>query len=674
MRWTNQGRNPHNIVGTGEVDRVRAEVRRQPAGFTPQGGTYEFKFTKPGVYLYYCSLHGTPDQGMVGAVIVGDEDWTPPKTRAAVAKKSGTLDVPDDYATIQAAVDAAAEGAMVLIQPGVYHEAVVVNSPNIVIRGTDRNTTILDGDLSFDNGFHVFADGVAIENMTARRYATNGFFWDGVTGYRGSYLTAYNNGDYGIYTFASVSGQFDHSYASGSPDSSFYIGQCRPCKAVITDVTAEYSELGYSGTNGSDVTIVNSVFRKNRIGIVPNSQDVEELPPVKRRTRSSATSCTGTTTCEAATADNPLYDALVGSGIAMTGTVDSLVARNRVYDHAWFGIVLAPFPSDPNFYKVETTKVVDNVVDGQRPRRPRARVRGAGAGATASRATRSRRRRRPSIEQRAPCTGKGLGDLTVGAVRPSDVAEPRRTRRASRTRSSRSRRRNRTCPTPRRRSRCRRARRRTDCDAVDTIAVRLGNSPGSTDRRHGASRRQHVNRNFSQTITVRCDDPAVLIEMLEQWDLDQATTDIMGYMGRACSPTARTPASTCSSPTSASSIPTFRRSRRPSATTSGRRRRRGRRACSKWSGRARLPPLRRAVPDGFRMTELIVLFRAGGRRLRPACARGRRRAVARPDAGHGVGRADAREPRDRRAVVGAAARAGIDRGRHRRAVRRRSAR
>jgi hypothetical protein len=32
----------------------------------------------------------------------------------------------------------------------------------------------------------------------------------------------------------------------------------------------------------------------------------------------------------------------------MTGTVDSMVARNRVYDHTGFGIVLAPFPSDPN--------------------------------------------------------------------------------------------------------------------------------------------------------------------------------------------------------------------------------------------------------------------------------------------------------------------------------------
>jgi hypothetical protein len=40
-----------------------------------------------------------------------------------------------------------------------------------------------------------------------------------------------------------------------------------------------------------------------------------------------------------------------------------------------------------------------------------------------------------------------------------------------------------------------------------------------------------VNRNFTQTITVQCDDPEALVEHLAQWDRDQATTDIMGYMG-----------------------------------------------------------------------------------------------------------------------------------------------
>jgi hypothetical protein len=40
-----------------------------------------------------------------------------------------------------------------------------------------------------------------------------------------------------------------------------------------------------------------------------------------------------------------------------------------------------------------------------------------------------------------------------------------------------------------------------------------------------------MNRNFSQTITVRCDDPAPIVAMLAAWDLNQATSDIMGYMG-----------------------------------------------------------------------------------------------------------------------------------------------
>ena len=40
-----------------------------------------------------------------------------------------------------------------------------------------------------------------------------------------------------------------------------------------------------------------------------------------------------------------------------------------------------------------------------------------------------------------------------------------------------------------------------------------------------------MSKNFSQMIAIRCDDPMPVIEMLEQWDLDQASTDIMGYMG-----------------------------------------------------------------------------------------------------------------------------------------------
>ena len=49
------------------------------------------------------------------------------------------LRVPDDYATIQSAVDEARPGDMVLVGPGVYRESVIVETDQIVIRGLDRN-------------------------------------------------------------------------------------------------------------------------------------------------------------------------------------------------------------------------------------------------------------------------------------------------------------------------------------------------------------------------------------------------------------------------------------------------------------------------------------------------------------------------------------------------------
>ena len=164
---------------------------------------------------------------------------------------SGSVrNVPDDYETIQDAVNASNPGDLVLIKPGVYYEEVVVNVPSITIRGWDRNNTIIDGEFERGNGVLVAGvDGVVIENLTARNALLNGFYWATVKGYRGSYLTAYNNGDYGVYAFDAVDGVLEHSYASGSPDAGFYIGQCYPCDAIVNNVISENNGLGYSGTN-----------------------------------------------------------------------------------------------------------------------------------------------------------------------------------------------------------------------------------------------------------------------------------------------------------------------------------------------------------------------------------------------------------------------------------------
>jgi plastocyanin len=63
--FTNKGRNQHDVVPT--TDGAFAEI--PPEDFQPKDEG-SITFTVPGDYAYYCSLHGTKDKGMIGAVRV----------------------------------------------------------------------------------------------------------------------------------------------------------------------------------------------------------------------------------------------------------------------------------------------------------------------------------------------------------------------------------------------------------------------------------------------------------------------------------------------------------------------------------------------------------------------------------------------------------------------------
>lgn len=364
--FRNLGRNQHHAIALDESWSTEADFGTLTM---EQGDTADVVFDRPGLYPYYCTYHGSPmgDRGMTGMVVVGDVEYSPASDSGLepVRQASGhTIRVPQDHARIQQAVDAAAPGDLVLIDRGVYQEEVRVTTPSLVLRGVDRNEVILDGQYAFGNGVLALADGVAVENMTARNYSLNGFYWTGATGYRGSYLTAYNNGDYGIYAFDSVDGLLEHSYASGSPDAGFYIGQCYPCRTVIRNVVAENNALGYSGTNaGGDLFIVSSIWRHNMAGLVPNTLDTELLPP-QRETTIVGNYIHDNNNLSAPA--KPLAWPAFGNGVLVAGGRDNVIERNVIVDHENHGVTLLP-NVDQNFWPA-----VGNVVRGnwiQRSRR-----------------------------------------------------------------------------------------------------------------------------------------------------------------------------------------------------------------------------------------------------------------------------------------------------------------
>jgi plastocyanin len=415
--WRNEGRARHTIEASGDWGSLSGlrTVALEP------GAEHSITFDQAGTFDYFCNLHGTRDRGMTGVVVVGDGRATPSTSSATEATRPETtsspamIRVPSDVGTIQEAVDRAGPGTLILIAPGVYHEAVVVTRDDIVIRGEDRNEVVLDGNDELDNGIEVLdADGVAIENLTVRRYTTNGLFWTGVEGYRASYVTAANNRYYGIYAFDSQHGRFEQSYASGSADSGFYVGQCKPCDATVTDVVSELNSFGFSGANTTGVVIENSTWRRNRAGIVIGSLDNELLAPQQQdEVRNNVVQDNGDPL--ATRMANGDLDVVFGIGIAVIGGLDNVVRANNVIGNSRIGIAVAPNPAiQTNFWPAERNQILDNIATGNGDSDLAiAAVPDVGgncfAGNTFSTSAPS------SIEQVAPCAGPATADPTIGA-------------------------------------------------------------------------------------------------------------------------------------------------------------------------------------------------------------------------------------------------------------------
>ncbi len=312
------------------------------------------------------------------------------------------------YTTIQSAVDAAADGDWIMIDAGTYTAPVYITTPDLHLRGIDRNAVVLDGQHQVGNGIEVWkANGVTIENLTVHDFDRanvdgedgNEIWWNGgdgsgtigITKWRGAYLTTYDTGlkgGYGIFMSNSVRGQLDHVYASGFNDSGLYLGACRDCKAKIKHALVENNALGYSGTNsGGHIVVQDSTFRRNSNGVGPNSLNNDDQPPPQdgacdSGTNTSATPTFPTTKFKRCTifkrneidhndnfstpANSTTASIPWGNGVILIGTYADLIENNDIHDNPSSGLLGIenpdPFPPTPStvYFQLSGNKVYRN--------------------------------------------------------------------------------------------------------------------------------------------------------------------------------------------------------------------------------------------------------------------------------------------------------------------------
>ncbi|MFF3729194.1 nitrous oxide reductase family maturation protein NosD [Streptomyces sp. NPDC002476] len=342
------------------------------------------------------------------------------------------LRVPQDFPSVQQAVDVAREGETVLVGPGVYRESVRVTKPRVVLRGTDRNAVVFDGGVRLANGITVTGAGSVVENLTVHGYLANGVLFTGVTderlqrrgaggsaydpldtarfpavrGFRATRVTAYNNGLYGIYAFDARDGVIEDSYASGHADSGIYVGQCKPCNTVVRGNTVERNAVGIELTNASDdLSVLGNLVARNRVGVTVNSNDLEALAP------QHGALIAGNVVADNNAADTPQQaDGGFGIGIGIGGGTGNRVQRNLVQGNQAAGVVVTDPPGHPaTGNRVEGNRATGNGID---------LVLASADPGNCFAGNRPTTQSPDGLERRAGCGTRGRGGPTTGRTAP----------------------------------------------------------------------------------------------------------------------------------------------------------------------------------------------------------------------------------------------------------------
>lgn len=204
---------------------------------------------------------------VAGSVLKADSPAAAAPASKAATRQPTTWTVQAGQ-TIQAALDRTIPGDIVEVKPGTYHEALLLNTDNVTIRGLVENgqRATLDGQNKLTDALISSSHNLVIEGLAIKDYVNNGLTIHGSLNVTFRNLVVDNTGLYGIYPVECKGVLVENCVASKIKDAAIYVGQS--ADIIVRHNEAHSSVTGIEIENSVNSVVENNYCHDNAAGIL----------------------------------------------------------------------------------------------------------------------------------------------------------------------------------------------------------------------------------------------------------------------------------------------------------------------------------------------------------------------------------------------------------------------
>ena len=323
------------------------------------------------------ALQQAIDFGAVAEAVRTSERDTEP-----AAFRGGPVQIVRPGESIQAAVDAAPDGGIVLIRRGTYEigETIGINKPLHLVGLGRPGTVVIKDSGGLANGIAARGvNGLSIINLKVEGFSKNGVYLAGVDGFLLHRVVTdqLGEGAYGLFPLASRNGLITRCTATGADDAGIYVGQSENVAVVHSE--AYGNVIGLEAENVKQTVWAHNRAYDNAAGmlaiLLPPGGSIEVLHAEQLVVAHNRfTDNNGENFAE----EGELAASVPsGTGLLVFGYDDSLIHRNRVTGNGFVGIglgstvtlwlaagrelaALAPIDPHPDDVRVVRNRVTGN--------------------------------------------------------------------------------------------------------------------------------------------------------------------------------------------------------------------------------------------------------------------------------------------------------------------------